>query len=216
MIRIVSRCLLSGVLWSTAVGCVSVSLRLRGMGSWLPEMPARVGDWVATETPLSLETRSRLGNPRARSMVYRNAHGESVVVHALAPKVFQGFGELAPIEMDYKILARQSRPLSGLHGAVSASAYESIRTPGLVLHALRWIQTPSGRVFPFEPDVGSNPVARLRRGFELLTRDPQACAVHVTTMTSPDGAGAGQVRRNVHEIALGVLSYASRQREASR
>ncbi len=210
MNRRLSRATGSALLWVTAAGCLFVSTRLRAMGSWQPELPTRVGDWVATEIPLTMETRTRLGNPRARSLVYRNSHGESVVVHAVAPTGFQGFGELPTIATDYRVIAARSQALPGRQRVAWASAHESLQSPGFVLHALRWLQVPSGDVYPFEPDSGSGPIQRLRRGFGVLFRDTHAAAIHITTLTSGEGAPSGQVRRNLLEIASAVLDQGTR------
>jgi len=44
----------------------------------------------------------------------------------------------------------------------------------------------------------------LRRGFSLLLNDPRACIVHVLAMETPGDAPAGQVRRNLEAVALGI------------
>jgi len=50
----------------------------------------------------------------------------------------------------------------------------------------------------------------------LLARDPRACVIHLTTTTSADGAGAGQVRRNLQGIAAAIVAKVSVNGAASK
>jgi hypothetical protein len=193
------------LLWGTALTCLAIGTQLRQMGTWLPSLPARIGDWTATDVPMDLQTRQRLGNPGVRSRTYANIHGERVRVDVVAPTEFLGFGELASLSEDFRILARAQRNLSGGTGSASASVHESLGIRGLKAHCLRWLQLPGGEVLAFEPDRGSGTLLRFSRGLMLAGRDPRACLVHVTTLGADSGASVGQIRRNLDEVAVAVV-----------
>ena len=199
------------LLWSTALACVVISFRLRQMGTWLPALPSRIGAWTATDVPMDLETRQRLGNPAVRSRTYANVHGERVQVDVVAPSKFLGFGELASLADDFRVVSQAPRALPGGIGTAWASGHESLGIRGLQAHCLRWLQLPGGTVLAFEPDRGSGTVRRLGRGLILVGRDPRACVVHVTTLGADSGAPVGQIRRNLQEIAVAVVAGLRRE-----
>lgn len=192
------------LLWICAIACYAVSIRLRSMGGWLPTLPDRIGDWEGTDIPLSVASRRRLGDPQVRSRSYRNSLGETVSVTLVAPSDFLGFGELAPLVDEYRLLAQKQMPGSGDRPPGTATLLENFRSPGLRAHALRWLEMPDGSANPFLPNAGNGLVPRLRRGFSLLLNDPRACIVHVLAMETPGDAPAVQVRRNLEAVALGI------------
>ncbi|MBC8142618.1 MAG: exosortase-associated EpsI family protein [Armatimonadetes bacterium] len=178
--------------------------RFRNAGQWLPPLPNEVGNWKATDTPMSKETLSILGYPMARGYEYTNKFGEVVYSTLVCAGPFENYHDptVCVASNGFALTAKQTLPMDLQNWKVRAMIFKQPRPEGdLRIMMYYWTQTRKGetataaRMGNFR-DMG----ARLQTGYSSVVKGDQNVILRIYTIVMPDDQNGVQAQRNLNEV----------------
>lgn len=178
--------------------------RFRNAGQWLPPLPDEVGSWTASDTPISKETLSILGYPKARGYEYTNRFGEVVYSTLVCAGPFENYHDptVCVAGNGFALTAKETLPMDLQNWKVRAMIFKRSTPQGDVrIMMYYWTQTRKGatateaRMGNFR-DMG----ARLQTGYSAVVKGDQNVILRIYTIVMPDDPNGVQAQRNLNEI----------------
>lgn len=178
--------------------------RFRYAGLWLPPLPDNVGNWKATDTPLSQGTLDILGDPMAHGHEYSNPFNETVYSSVVCAGPFENYHDptVCVVGSGFTLTAKKTVAMGEGDWKVRAMVFkQNGAADGVRLMMYYWTQTrrnhtsTAAQMGNFR-DIG----ARLQTGYAAVVQGEQNVIVRIYTEIHPDDTGGAQAQRNLDEI----------------
>jgi hypothetical protein len=184
--------------------------RLESAGGWFPTFQATIGSWEGTNQPVSQETLSILGFPRASSIEYDNGAGDRVLATLVTAGPFENFHDPTVCVGGtgvWEFTARREFPLDGPGSAVvRAMIFRKRSDPKTRIIMYYWQQGRDG-FCTSEPMMGNfrDLPARLRTGYGAVVLGRESVILRIYTGFHEDEDPTGlNAQRGVHRISQAV------------
>lgn len=190
----------------TAVIALVVCTRLAHEGIWFPDVPQTIGNWSATEVPLTREALAQLGAPPANGFRYTNPFSERVDTNVISTITYAAYHD-PPICMSgygYEMTAEKILPVFGPDTHIRAMILKS-DTDGQRILMYSWIQnkdgsTDSGKGLTLHSDIKARFTVGANKTF---TAEP-SCIIRAYIQIHPADRFGLQARRNLNQVCQGI------------
>ena len=201
---------MSAIVGVTAALSLFSQKRLEWAGGWFPNISTTIGSWEGTNQPVSQETLSILGFPRASSMEFSNGTGDSVLATLVTAGPFENFHDPTVCVGGtgiWEFTSLKEFPLDGPGSAtVRAMIFRKRSEPKVRIIMYYWQQGRDGYTTS-EPMMGNfrDLPARLRTGYGALVLGRQSVILRIYTGFNEEEDSTGlNAQRGVHEISRNV------------